>query len=310
MSSINFYLLNYLFIIAYVYVEVFYSLLFFSVFRQTKYSILTLSKKLNYYLFKNNMFSIAINMNLIYLITLKSEYCANNMLSFIILYFLLNKFLLRYIDYNILFISYNIIFFIFLFIYIKTLIAFFLLMELYSIIFYFFFLNNVPKNSILTLLQYKNMLLLYLLNNFFISILCLIGINAVIELFGTTNFLELSLLNNGIYSWKIYFLIVGFLFKLALPGFHFLKLEVYKYLTIDIVILYSIITIFINYLVVMYLFNYNFIFGVLNYYRYINILFIFTIFFFIQKIKLTNFNEFIAYSGFATNNLVLLNFLV
>lgn len=308
--SANFYLFNYLFIIIYIYLEIFYSLLFFSIFRHTKYSILTMSKKLSYYLFKNNIFSIAINLNLIYLITLKSDYCSNNMLSFIILYFILNKFLLRYINYNIIFINYNVILFIYLFTYIKTLIAFFLLMELYSILFYFFFLNNVPKSSTLTLLQYKNMLILYLLNNFFISILCLIGINSIIEIFGTTNFVELSLLNTTSYSWKIYFIIIGFLFKLALPGFHFLKLEVYKYLTIDIVILYSVITIFINYLVVMYLFNYNFIFGVLNYYKYINILFVFTIFFFIHKIKLTNFNEFIAYSGFATNNLVLVNFLI
>ncbi len=144
--SANFYLFNYLFIIIYIYLEIFYSLLFFSIFRHTKYSILTMSKKLSYYLFKNNIFSIAINLNLIYLITLKSDYCNNNMLSFIILYFILNKFLLRYINYNIIFINYNVILFIYLFTYIKTLIAFFLLMELYSILFYFFFLNNLPKS--------------------------------------------------------------------------------------------------------------------------------------------------------------------
>ena len=44
-------------------------------------------------------------------------------------------------------------------------------------------------------------------------------------------------------------------------------------------------------------------------YKFINILCIGVLFFFINKLKVTTFGEFIAYSGFATNILILVNFL-
>ncbi len=48
----------------------------------------------------------------------------------------------------------------------------------------------------ISLLQFKNGLLLYLFNNFFITILFLLGINYTVEFYGTTNFTELMYLNN------------------------------------------------------------------------------------------------------------------
>lgn len=310
MFSVNFFFLNYLFILIYVYLEVFINLIYFSIFKHIKTTTITLAKKLTYFLFHNNLFSVLINFNIFYLLTLKTTFINTQIISFILIYLFIYKLLNTYVNYNIAFINYNIIIFIFMFLYIKTLIAFFLLMELYSIIFYFFFLNNTPKQSTLTLLQYKNMLLLYLLNNFFISIFFLIGINSIIELWGTSNFMELSILNTHTYPWTNYFIIIGFLFKLALPGFHFFKLEIYKYLSMDVVVVYSVITIFINYWLVLYLLNFNFIYNLLESYKILNIVCIGVLFFFIHKLKVNVFGEFIAYSGFATNNLILLNFLI
>lgn len=142
----------------------------------------------------------------------------------------------------------------------------------------------------ISLLQFKNGLLLYLFNNFFITILFLLGINYTVEFYGTTNFTELMYLNNTTVYWQIYFLIIAFLFKLALPGFHYLKLEIYKYLNMDITILYSVITIFINYTFTIFFFNHNIIFYTLNSFKLINILVLLS-FFFYTKIKINKFSR-------------------
>lgn len=60
----------------------------------------------------------------------------------------------------------------------------------------------------------------------------------------------------------------------------------------------------------IFMFNQNLIFFTINYYKIINILVLTIFFFFIHKLKISNFQEFISFSGFATNNLILLNFLV
>lgn len=222
----------------------------------------------------------------------------------------MSKFFKNYLNYSMMFINFNIIFFLFFLIFINSVVVFFLFIEFYSIIFYFFFLNNLKIFKNTTLLQFKNMLLLYLINNFFVTILFLLGINSVIEQYGTANFVELLYLHHSTSYAAIYLLIVSFVLKLALPGLHYLKLEIYKYLSNDIVIFYSIITLVINYLLMSFFFNHNFIFNALNTTKFINLLIIFVIFIFINKIKLNNFQEFIAYSGFATNNLILLSFTI
>lgn len=309
MISLNFFFWGYTFVFTYIYLEIFYTLIYYSLFKSLKMFNLNFIKKLNYFIFKNQIFTISINLNLIYLLTLKCNFVNNNILSIILMYLIVSKFLNSYLNYNIMFINFNIIFFLFFFLFINSIIIFFLFVELYSIIFYFFFLNNNKMTNI-SLLQFKNGLLLYLFNNFFITILFLLGINYTVEFYGTTNFTELMYLNNTTVYWQIYFLIIAFLFKLALPGFHYLKLEIYKYLNMDITILYSVITIFINYTFTIFFFNHNIIFYTLNSFKLINILVLLSFFFFIQKLKLTNFQEFISYSGFATNNLIILNFIV
>ena len=62
--------------------------------------------------------------------------------------------------------------------------------------------------------------------------------------------------------------------------------------------------------IIVYLFNQNIIYYVLNEFKLMNILLILSFFVLIQKVKVHNFQEFIAYSGFATNNLIILNYLI
>lgn len=294
----------------YIYIEVFYSLIFISLFKNLKNYNINFSKKINYYLFKNQIFSISINLNIIYILTLKIDVCNNNILSFLFLYIIISKFFKNYMNYNLMFINFNIIFFLFFLLYINSIVVFFLFIEFYSIIFYFFFLNNLKFTKNTSLLQFKNMLLLYLINNFFVTILFLLGINSVIEEYGTANFVELLYLYHNTSYTATYLLIISFVLKLALPGLHYLKLEIYKYLSNDIVIFYSVVTLLINILLMSFFFNHNFVFNALNTTKIINLLTIFVIFIFINKIKLNSFQEFIAYSGFATNNLILLSFVL
>ncbi len=147
-------------------------------------------------MFKNNIFKFCNILFFIYLITLKIEVSSNNVISFIYVYILVSLFLNSFIKSNVLFINYNIIFFIFFIFFINNLVTFFLFIEIYSIIFYFFFLNSIQVNKSINLLKQKNMLLLYLFNNFFVTILFLFGIFFIIDLFGTVNLTELNYISN------------------------------------------------------------------------------------------------------------------
>jgi hypothetical protein len=154
------------------------------------------------------------------------------------------------------------------------------------------------------------MLLLYLLNNFIASILFLLGIYSIFYYLGSTNFLEVNIVNSLEIHYQFYILVLSFIVKLSLPGYHFLKIEIYKYLNIENVIFFSVITIYINFFFINFIFFQNILFNVINSYKHLHIIFLFIFFFFIQKLKINNFQEFIAYSGFASNNLIILNFLI
>ena len=142
------------------------------------------------------------------------------------------------------FLFFNVFIFLFLLIFINSLVIFFLFLELYSILFYFFFLNNIPSSKT-SLLNFKNSLLLYLFNNFLATVIFLIGLNFIIEKFGTTNLVELNYIFTINTNWQEYFLIFSFILKLSLPTIHYLKLEVYKYLNIDSGVFFSVISLYI-----------------------------------------------------------------
>lgn len=195
-----------------------------------------------------------------------------------------------------------------MFTYVNNFILFFIFLEFYSIIFYFYLLNQNNTSSTL-LIKYKNNLLLYLFNNFLISVFFMFFISHVIYVYGTINFYELQIFSNLNNNYFI-FLILTIIVKLSLPGAHYLKIEMYKYIELESVILFSVTTLFINFLLINSLVSINIVVSVLNVYKLVILLLPLSIFIIIQKLKINSFNEFIAYSGFATNNLILLNFVI
>jgi len=307
--NLNFYfwLINILFI--YLYGEIFNKLTYSSIFKDLKFFNINFTKKTFSIHFKNNLFSIIINLIIFYILTLKVDFINHNLLTLFIIFCFISKIIQKYNASNLAFILFNIFFFLIMSLFLNSFIYFFMYIELYAIIFYFFFLNT-NNNSSVTLLQLKNGLILYLVNNFFTTILFLLGLNSIIEIFGTTNFIEMQYLTYSCNYYKIYPLIIGFILKLALPGFHFLKLEIYKYISFDTVIIFSTITIFFNYMLTIYFFNISIISNTIITFKIFNLLILLSFFFLIQKTKINNFHEFIAFSGFATNNLILLNFII
>jgi hypothetical protein len=136
------------------------------------------------------------------------------------------------------------------------------------------------------------------------------SLSHIIFLYGTTQFNELVLFNTNIHNEYLASLILSILIKLSLPGFHFLKIEMYKYLSLDNVIIFSVTTLFVNFLLINFLLNINLVVNIFNTFKFVCLLIVISIFIIIQKLKLSTFQEFIAYSGFATNNLILLNLIV
>lgn len=136
------------------------------------------------------------------------------------------------------------------------------------------------------------------------------SLSHIIFLYGTIQFNELVLFNTNIHNEYLASLILSILIKLSLPGFHFLKIEMYKYLSLDNVIIFSVTTLFVNFLLINFLLNINLVVNIFNTFKFVCLLIVISIFIIIQKLKLSTFQEFIAYSGFATNNLILLNLIV
>jgi len=305
----NFLFWSFFFLLSYFYIEFLFSVFFSNLHKNTKDYIIIYTLKKTHFLFKNNILLYINNWIVFIFITYKLTNINFFLLSYIVVYFLISYFFVFFLKNNIVFINFNILIFLMISFFVNSYIYLFLYLELYSLFFYFFFLQNNIKQKIF-LIQYKNMLLLYLLNNFLASILFLLGIFSIIYYIGSTNFLESNILNSLDIHYEYYILIISLFIKLSLPGYHFLKIEIYKYLNIENVIFFSVITIYINFFFINFIFSQPITFNILNNYKQFHIILILTILFFVQKLKINNFQEFIAYSGFATNNLIILNFLI
>jgi len=263
---------------------------------------------------KNKLIEVALNIKLVniisclfiyFIITLKTT----KLMIFtpvIILLMITKKLLHSNQNHSLIMLS--IVLFTIMYIYVSNFIILFMFLEFYSIIFYFYLLQH-DKNNILSLVKYKNSLLLYLFNNFVITILFIFSLSHILYMCGTLHFVELSLVSQNKNTYLIA-LILSIIVKLSLPGFHFLKIEMYKYLPLKNVIMFSVITLFVNFLLINFMLSINFITNIMLTYKILNLILILGIFILIQKLKINTFQEFIAYSGFATNNLILLNFLV
>ena len=178
----------------------------------------------------------------------------NYILFIFLLLLLFNRYLTRLETKNLFFSYFHLIvllisFFYFLF-FTKNLILILILVEIITTLYYFFFLQFSQLNNI-NLIKYKNLISYYL----WLSFITLILISSIIILFsfnyGTTSITEVSYftVNKILY----YILFISFTFKLGLPGFHFFKLELYKYLPINILILFSIFSLLINTFIYIYI---------------------------------------------------------
>lgn len=309
MISSNFSLWLFLFLIFYIYSEFFLQTIINTIFKNLKNLTISFTKKNNFIFFKTSNQLLIINLILIFFLTYKTSYI-NIFFSLVIIFTYINKFFTKFNKNYIFILNFSLLMFTPLFFFVNNYIVFYLFIELYAILFYFFFLNVNFNSKTLYLIQYKNSLLMYLFNNFLTSMLYLFGLTYIISIFGTVNFIELNYLSNIKISWQTYLLILSFIIKLSLPGYHFLKIELYKYLDITIVILFSVITLYINYLFTIFFFNQLTIYTIINSYKYLSLLILLSFFFFIHKLKINNFQEFISFSGFATNNLIILNFII
>ena len=306
MISLNYLFWSTVFFFFYIYIEVLNSILFYSLFKNMKNYFINYSKKKINHLVIKYIFQFYTLLIFVYILLLKVEFVNNCIISVIIVFVSVHLLLKNQILQINSFILFNVNSLLVIFIFIKNFIIFFLFIELYSIIFYFFFIN---KNNNINLLQYKNMILFYLFNNFFSTIMFLLGIYFIIFYHGTLNFLELSYLKKTPHI-EIYLIISSFLIKLSLPGFHFLKIEIYKYLAFDSIIVYSVVTLVLNYVFILTFFNQNIIYINISKYRLFNLIIMLSILIIIQKLKLNNFYEFIAYSGFSTNVLIVINYII
>lgn len=298
-----------LFLYVYIYAEIFTSFIFNTLFKNTKFFSNQLTKFVKPYLFNSLLIYTIINFLIFFFLTFKLNE-TNVLISFIILFIFIYKYINHYFENFINFLNFNVILFILFLFFINNFITLYLYIELYALLFYFFFLNINLKIKQTYLIQYKNSILLYLFNNFLTSILYLFSINNLIYVYGTLNFSELLFFNHISINWISYILVLSFVIKLSLPGYHFLKIEIYKYLSATNVIYFSTISLYINFIFLTFVFNQNIVFFILNSYRIHSFLLLCALFFFIHKLKISNFQEFIAYSGFATSNLIILNFLV
>ena len=145
MLSTDFIFWNFFSLMLYLYLEVFYSLVFFSIFKNLKNFNINYTKKLLQFIFKNSFFIFINNIIIILFITFKLKLLTNCLLSYLIIYLIISKILSFFIKTNLMFINFNILIFFLLFFFINSYIYFFLYIELYSIIFYFFFYNIIYK---------------------------------------------------------------------------------------------------------------------------------------------------------------------
>jgi len=197
--------------------------------------------------------------------------------------------------------------FLYLLIFVKSLLTFFFFIEIYGVLYYFLFLTNYQFTN-QTILKYKNGLLFLLWNNFLTTLFLGLGCLFLAKNSGSTAFSELTFLE--IDNKSIYFFLIGLFWKLGLPLFHFFKLEVYKYLLKENVFLFSIITTLFN-LIIFYVFiSEPTLFSCVYTHNLLVLAGVFTIALTVVNLRLTSFLQFFALSGVFTLMTVLTVFLI
>ena len=116
----------------------------------------------------------------------------------------------------------------------------------------FFFLQYSHKDYNL-IVKYKNLISYYLWLSFFTLIFFVISIVLLSFIYGTLDYREINYFY--IVNYIFYFIFISLSLKLGVPGFHFFKLELYKYLPINNLILFSVFSLVINFFIFFYLYS-------------------------------------------------------
>lgn len=139
----------------------------------------------------------------------------------------------------------------------NNLITFLIIIEIIAVIYYFLLLNYSNKINI-NILKFKNIISLYLWLSFITLIVFSLAIILSVFFFGTLNFRELNTFS-GVslkYNIIITLIVLSLFWKIAAPGFHFYKLEIYKYLSLDVLFTYIMFSFFLNTVLTTFLFFY------------------------------------------------------
>ncbi len=302
-------------VIFFLQVELFIHLCYTTYIFYTKTLKVLNSNKISRVSFNLNINNVYIFFFFIYIIFLKSSV---NLYLFLItfslfLIYLLNKVLAFVNNYtkintnfpsNILSLTIGLLF---LLPHIKSFLVLFFFIELYSVIYYFSFLNTYSFSN-QTLLKYKNGLLLLLWNNFLTTFFLAISCFFLVRFYGTTSFLELNLITT--HSNIIYLYLVGLAWKLGLPIFHFFKLEIYKFLLKENVFFFSVVTTIFNLLILCFCVSQFVIFNTIYLNNLLIILSIFALNLIILNLTLSNLLYFFAISSLLTMTTVLVVFLL
>lgn len=316
MLGLSFPQYNYIFFIIFIFLDFTLNFCIFKFFIFNKHWVKQNTKKFNFIFFKAPNIRLILFLLVINIITLKASKFASAQLLFGYYFFLLMILILSFsivsslvekLQFN----PFIILFFIcfsFLLLFVKSLITLLFILELYGLIYYFFFIERFRFNKFLTLVKFKNLLALYLWNSFLTSLFFGFGCYLVSCKTGTLCFNELEFFRQEP-GTGVYLIFFSICWKLGIPGFHFYKIQLYRFLEKSNLFLFSILSIIFNIVLFQFLLYQPIFFNCLSLYCFSNYFFFFIIFIIFYYIKINSFQNFIAFSSLVTVNYILIGIL-
>lgn len=126
-------------------------------------------------------------------------------------------------------------------------------LELITVGYYFLFLETTKKSKI-NVLRYKNLVNNYLWTSFFTLVMYCVGLIYLLFTTGLADFSEINFYkNNEDLKTAMVLIFISFCWKLGMSGFHFYKIELYKYINMSNLFLFIIFSFVINTYVMYFL---------------------------------------------------------
>lgn len=131
------------------------------------------------------------------------------------------------------------------------LVSYFLVLEIFATLYMYAFL--VEQQATVSLLKFKNSILVYLFGSFLTTVFFFLGLLNILSTAGSVHFFELVVLHSEIKPLGSAFIIIALLFKIGGPATFFFKLELYKLLNPEAVLVFSIFTFSFNTLLLYFI---------------------------------------------------------